>query len=566
MPYLHFESYAKSQKMSMVLDEVFRKANPKKAAAKAKYDDERGDFEDVMSGALPQERPFLEQSFYSAHDPETASIASTPVTPSLPPDDRIDQQNWSKDVMLTHAYLLEASPLHPRRTLDQFYYPTGNTSDRDQDQVVYRYYLKYGLKEPKVFMVDQLWLWILDNDLVVTSFPYQWEQEDRDESFDLAHAILDDLKEFHLASVYDLASCITNRCSGMFYKNVNLEEYRFLEMFEQSIADLQDEEPELSRQFKKASKDAEQWFSAGSKIEKNPTFDDYFTKVGTEMKLLTEAKDIRTELKMISTVLKEQIRLLPEMQDAVKNGFEVLKSKNKKAQLRTTFNAQVDDINGILARLERMNRDVDEFYQSCEQLLELKQKYAGVFEARYSRMQATSSVRQGHTIMVFTIVTVAFLPISFIATFFEVPVNEFAQSLTLDHVSKVIFLAGLLISVPLVIVALTVDDIIRQWYRLLKWIKSRKNNGPETNDEHEDKKSIVTNDDAATLYHAPLTTRDTEFLREHGHKHTQLSRHLLGEWGHDLFHRHEGKQTLKNRFHPIRDRQVRYDEEKGRSE
>jgi len=42
-------------------------------------------------------------------------------------------------------------------------------------------------------------------------------------------------------------------------------------------------------------------------------------------------------------------------------------------------------------------------------LLDLKQKYAGVFEARYARLQATSAVRQGHTIMVFTIVTIIFV-------------------------------------------------------------------------------------------------------------------------------------------------------------
>ena len=66
----------------------------------------------------------------------------------------------SKDEKLIYAYLLDASPLHPRRTLDQFYYSAGDTEKRDKDQVVYRYCLRHKI-EPKLFMVDQLWLWIL---------------------------------------------------------------------------------------------------------------------------------------------------------------------------------------------------------------------------------------------------------------------------------------------------------------------------------------------------------------------------------------------------------------------
>jgi hypothetical protein len=81
-------------------------------------------------------------------------------------------------------------------------------------------------------------------------------------------------------------------------------------------------------------------------------------------------------------------------------------------------------------------------------LLDLKQKYAGVFEARYAREQAVSASRQGHTIMVFTIVTILFvslpsnstapvkstngvtvkLPMSFMAAFFAINVKEFPHA------------------------------------------------------------------------------------------------------------------------------------------
>ena len=44
--------------------------------------------------------------------------------------------------------------------------------------------------------------------------------------------------EPHVGSVYDLASRITRRCSGMFYQDWHDDDYHFLDMFEHSIGDL----------------------------------------------------------------------------------------------------------------------------------------------------------------------------------------------------------------------------------------------------------------------------------------------------------------------------------------
>lgn len=80
---------------------------------------------------------------------------------------------------LMMEYLHVEPPLHPRRTLDQAYYGAlRNTGTRDRDQVVYRGTMPQpheciGVevcpqcnedirKTPRVIMVDQLWMWILD--------------------------------------------------------------------------------------------------------------------------------------------------------------------------------------------------------------------------------------------------------------------------------------------------------------------------------------------------------------------------------------------------------------------
>jgi hypothetical protein len=52
-----------------------------------------------------------------------------------------DHPSWNKNEKLLCAYLYNNPPVHPRRTLDQFYYHMlENTEQRDQDQVITRYY------------------------------------------------------------------------------------------------------------------------------------------------------------------------------------------------------------------------------------------------------------------------------------------------------------------------------------------------------------------------------------------------------------------------------------------
>ena len=93
---------------------------------------------------------------------------------------------------LIHEYLHKKPPLHPRRTLDQSYYgKLKDTATRDRDQVVYRATTPVGhdcqenidkddlwrkcgqcqedsRKVQRLIMVDQLWLWVLDESMSST--------------------------------------------------------------------------------------------------------------------------------------------------------------------------------------------------------------------------------------------------------------------------------------------------------------------------------------------------------------------------------------------------------------
>tara|TARA_R110002003_G_scaffold6_5_gene293 strand:+ start:6577 stop:6906 length:330 start_codon:yes stop_codon:yes gene_type:complete len=66
------------------------------------------------------------------------------------------------------------SDCHPRRTLDQFYYPAlSDTSGTDQDQTISKWSGKdlpddgreKAVNDSLLLMVDQLWCWVVDDSM-----------------------------------------------------------------------------------------------------------------------------------------------------------------------------------------------------------------------------------------------------------------------------------------------------------------------------------------------------------------------------------------------------------------
>jgi hypothetical protein len=77
------------------------------------------------------------------------------------------------DERLISEHLHSNSPLHVRRTLDQFYYWTViDTTSQDQNQVVCHGTRSSNDPEAtgRVVMVDQLWMWILDQSMTPICF------------------------------------------------------------------------------------------------------------------------------------------------------------------------------------------------------------------------------------------------------------------------------------------------------------------------------------------------------------------------------------------------------------
>jgi ankyrin repeat protein/Mg2+ and Co2+ transporter CorA len=424
------------------------------------------------------------------------------------------------DEMLLRAHLASSQvSLHVRRTLDQFFYHNIDTQSRDRDQVVYRYQCKSARNafvDPKVFMVDQLWMWVLGKDLIVTAFPQRWQQP-RNDPLNVLDGIIERLNsktQEPVRSVYDLATVITERCSGVFDRHrVGDEDYQFLDMFESSIGDATEMETMLFKEFNTASAQASAWlqhhrrasrfsrhleaenrhrehqnrrhtphhththalvdppvkeehfgYDDGSSLTNAPLFVDKLLDIGAETDLLAETKDIRDELNMIVKVLEDQRSVIPDLETSIS---DIYKEEHKPQQdLKRHFRDQLKTIDTHIKDLERMDKQAERIYKSITDLLDLKQKHANAFEARFARDQAAGTARQSQTIMVFTIVTIIFLPLSFIAALFTINIQEFPHqpgsdepSLPMAYVFKFMFGIGFAISIPFIAIALSFDAI-----------------------------------------------------------------------------------------------------------
>jgi hypothetical protein len=138
---------------------------------------------------------------------------------------------------------------HPRLTLDQSFYRGINTESRDNDQVIYKFEKKnvsaqQTALQPKILMVDQLWMWIIDNRLVETSFSGRKGKFEQNED-GVWEAIAEQVNQNHksLKTVHQLAALILECCFGAFDKlRVSIDGLKFLEIFDAALGDAMEQE------------------------------------------------------------------------------------------------------------------------------------------------------------------------------------------------------------------------------------------------------------------------------------------------------------------------------------
>ncbi|KAJ4865084.1 corA-like mg2+ transporter protein domain-containing protein [Trichoderma breve] len=401
-------------------------------------------------------------------------------------------------------------PLHIRRTLDQSYFSVvEDTVDRDTDQVVYRQTRARKERHEKqqenekaatsstslnttsphtqhvestavsrtlgtrsgsttssgtaaqkkkemtklvgvtrVVMVDQLWMWILGEDTIVTSFPRRWGRNKPDSSG--VHKSLRQIlgKRKRIRSIYHLATLIIDQCSKVFFDRTQPTDDRpeVMDLFAQAIgtvaynttsayslfwANISLQSSNMEKEKKHKTADGfKEWLKRHLGINpersKGRNRDSFrYLNINPEGVLLKESQDITDELNMMERIYKQQLTVVNELQKHIKSRHD----KGQSVQSANNWSScTLEDLEETSNLAEKVQNRIDEIAdfqkavtrttEQLQALLSLKQQEASIVEARIALERADESVQQGRAIMAFTIITIFFLPLGFFTGFF----------------------------------------------------------------------------------------------------------------------------------------------------
>jgi hypothetical protein len=406
--------------------------------------------------------------------------------------------------------------LHPRRTLDQYLYHNMDTSKRDKDQVVQRYQ-EYQRRQadqanqsnqldakPKVvapgpgtpsqvsdegketttIMVDQLWMWILGDDLIVTCGAQRWDATRSDSG------ILTRLKDCtsHLSKgsgvesselkATDVAKQFMTACFGAFDRHARGTPcLQFMSMFEQSLGEIGSKDSDLLEKFSDAYR----------KLRDQPTsseeFVDTLYNLQKETDLLTELKDIRDELHIMKTILIDQQRVAREYLNLETKPVRNHPTSPSGSKAEEAFEPMKSIIDQGLQDISQLDLQATRLSQSLSDLLQLKQAHYNAFQLKSSHKLALDAAKQGRAVLVFTIVTIVFSPLSFVAAFFTMNLTIFPEKLSLLYVSRYIFGLGFAVAIPCIVLAFSLGWWTSFWESVKRALCGT---GPEPTGDRQD--------------------------------------------------------------------------------
>ncbi|KAL8829774.1 MAG: hypothetical protein Q9191_001822 [Dirinaria sp. TL-2023a] len=448
----------------------------------------------------------------------------------------------SLEAKMIWKYLGAEPPFHCRRTLDQFGYPNLRSCEaRDDDQMIWKRTkpkakisarsskktgssthepydftsstdfekkhsahhspfdreeddndeslqkkleeIKNSTQEGNVLMVDQLWLWALDDKTIVTFFPRKegFASEGRlSQQGDLHNDIYNEVNS-GLTVVPDahmFAALIVQRAVTILLDRTAHRHLQVLRIYEESLSILIERMTRSYKSFRKEGfsvrpdayyrKQNGEPMTTGEKQEKDLSVE---RQSKEDFSSLLELRDISDELHTIKKLFQEQRDALVDMAvhylDAEGTGEKQNAEQDRKIFIQRAREAQKHSANGLdnLVKAERslnsFERSVSDMIESAENtekaysnLLDIKQKQASVDESRLARAQMDATAAQGRAIMVFTLFTIIFLPLSFFTSVFGMNVREWSDPNQPPALRRIVYFIGP-ISVGVIFIALT---------------------------------------------------------------------------------------------------------------
>ncbi|KAI0097349.1 hypothetical protein GGR51DRAFT_566556 [Nemania sp. FL0031] len=326
-------------------------------------------------------------------------------------------------------------------------------------------------KLSRVVMVDQLWMWILDSKTIITCFPKRYGANKNDAS-GIHKSIRSRLGENgSVHSVFELGLVILDECSKTFFDRTKTLDRRpqVINEFARAIGNIMHEQTVAFNRLWWWTEQMKLVYSAKGYTDTS-NLRMALLDINPEGRLDREIEDIIEELDIMihlahtnNDILKkfvEQAELIlnpngefkytnysqqhprakrkPSSPSADKDQDQdqgKTKEEREREKGGVAYRSFKQKANEGQARAKDHIRELEKLRQSAKKtaedvlhLLSMKQQQASVFQAWQAMTQSDETIKQGQSIMSFTLVTIVFLPLSFLSSIFGMNNKEFGDN------------------------------------------------------------------------------------------------------------------------------------------
>ncbi|EQB56523.1 hypothetical protein CGLO_03466 [Colletotrichum gloeosporioides Cg-14] len=294
--------------------------------------------------------------------------------------------------------------------------------------------------------VNQLWIWTINNKWLISASSHPIDDSENE----LFQGILDHLEKLGEAggsdlqpgSTAEMSQLIIDYCVDYYERKPKAHEGErpeecklgnfpsIRQTFSKSINSIARDETNMFEKLSKLTRDLRQILSDNT-IDHNGAvklMDDELARATVEAEDLScRVKDILDEL----SILEATVQYQQDVQRAMKNSAarkakikqDAEKRVGKETVLETELTATyiINDIKGLGSVAQRVHGAVNT-------TLSLQQSEIANLQAKLSIKHAELAAQQSRVLMVFTVVTILFLPLSFLTSLFALDVASFQQA------------------------------------------------------------------------------------------------------------------------------------------
>ncbi|KAL2691339.1 hypothetical protein Neosp_001723 [[Neocosmospora] mangrovei] len=326
------------------------------------------------------------------------------------------------------------SVIHQPTTLDEFHYQFASDKNsvkdrnwRNKDQVVTKYLRPEDTGNQRfwpLLRVSQLWVWTIDEKWLITSTSCATNNI-RD---NLVADILEHLRrqvengsrQFGPTSATEMGSAIVDYCIGTYDRKrrrqtggtngagqntdedgKRKEERSIHQIFSDSINEIGRKESRFFSSSYRRDNDPGELETSLDAEHTSKKMKDLQKELGKVAKQLGDIKDIRDELNILKSIAAFQ----------------------HKVQSTMAGNGAKEELSSFY-----LMRDIEELDKFADQTQEAVKTTLTLQESGVANWQASESFNQGKIVLVFTLVTVWFLPLSFLTSLFALDVASFMDA------------------------------------------------------------------------------------------------------------------------------------------